>query len=53
MALASKKYEKFYETTGTGKDKIDATNLTIATSAWAIEKLKAVRITWLILCLHL
>jgi hypothetical protein len=38
MALASKKYEKFYETTGTGKDKIDATNLTIATSAWAIEK---------------
>ncbi len=38
MALASKKYEKFYETTGTGKDKIDATNLTIATNAWAIEK---------------
>jgi hypothetical protein len=38
MALASKKYEKFYETTGTGKDKIDTTNLTIATNAWAIEK---------------
>jgi|TARA_R100000149_G_C5859433_1_gene125756 hypothetical protein len=38
MALASKKYEKFYETTGTGKDKIDATNLTIATNAWASEK---------------
>ena len=38
MALASKKYEKFYETTGTGKDKVDATNLTIATNAWAIEK---------------
>ena len=38
MALASKKYEKFYETTGTGKDKVDATNLAIATNAWAIEK---------------
>ena len=38
MALASKKYEKFYETTGTGKDKIDATSLTTATNAWAIEK---------------
>ena len=38
MALASKKYEKFYETTGTGKDKVDATSLTIATNAWAIEK---------------
>tara|TARA_R100000734_G_C3254718_1_gene55174 strand:- start:161 stop:643 length:483 start_codon:yes stop_codon:yes gene_type:complete len=38
MALASKKYEKFYETTGTGKDKVDATNLTIAQNAWAIEK---------------
>ena len=38
MALASKKYEKFYETTGTGKDKIDATSLATATNAWAIEK---------------
>ena len=38
MALASKKYEKFYETTGTGKDKVDATSLTTATNAWAIEK---------------
>ena len=38
MALASKKYENFYETTGTGKDKIDATSLTTATNAWAIEK---------------
>ena len=38
MALASKKYEKFYETTGTGRDKIDTTNLTTATNAWAIEK---------------
>jgi len=38
MALASKKYEKFYETTGTGKDKIDATKLTTAENAWALEK---------------
>ena len=38
MALASKKYEKFYETTGTGKDKIDATKLSIAQTAWATEK---------------
>jgi len=38
MALASKKYEKFYETTGTGKDKIDATKLTTAENAWAAEK---------------
>tara|TARA_R110002012_G_scaffold251138_3_gene429067 strand:+ start:327 stop:911 length:585 start_codon:yes stop_codon:yes gene_type:complete len=40
MALASKKYEKFYETTGTGKDKIDSTRLTTAESAWADEKSK-------------
>jgi hypothetical protein len=38
MALASKKYEKFYETTGTGRDKVDATSLTTATNAWALEK---------------
>ena len=38
MALASKKYEKFYETTGTGKDKIDAAKLTTAENAWASEK---------------
>jgi len=38
MALASKKYEKFYETTGTGADKVDATSLTTATNAWALEK---------------
>jgi len=38
MALASKKYEKFYETTGTGKDKIDAAKLTTAENAWALEK---------------
>ena len=40
MALASKKYEKFYETTGTGKDKIDAAKLSTAQTAWAIEKAK-------------
>jgi hypothetical protein len=38
MALASKKYEKFYETTGTGNDKIDSTKLTIAQAAWNFEK---------------
>lgn len=40
MALANKKYEKFYETTGTGNDKIDTTKLTIAANAWAAEKAK-------------
>ena len=29
MALANKKYEKFYETTGTGNDKINTTNQVI------------------------
>jgi|TARA_R100000084_G_scaffold48464_1_gene20057 hypothetical protein len=43
MALASKKYEKFYETTGTGKDKIDTTKLSIAASAWAAEKAEGCR----------
>lgn len=38
MALASKKYQKFYETTGTGKDKVDAAKLTTAENAWAFEK---------------
>ena len=40
MALANKKYEKFYKTTGTGKDKIDTTKLTVAANAWASEKAK-------------
>ena len=40
MALANKKYEKVYETTGTGNDKIDTTKLTIAANAWAAEKAK-------------
>ena len=38
MALTSKKYEKFYETTGSGADKIDAKKLTNVTNAWATEK---------------
>ena len=40
MALANKKYEKFYETTGTGRDKIDNTKLATAQTAWAVEKAK-------------
>ena len=38
MALTSKKYEKFYETTGSGADKIDPKKLTNVTNAWATEK---------------
>ncbi len=38
MTLTSKKYEKFYETTGSGADKIDTEKLTSTTSAWATEK---------------
>jgi len=38
MALANKKYQKFYETTGTGKDKVDAAKLATAENAWAFEK---------------
>ena len=38
MALTSKKYEKFYETTGSGADKIDDKKLTNVTNAWAGEK---------------
>ena len=40
MALASKKYQKFYETTGTGRDKIDTTKLSIAAAAWTAETAK-------------
>jgi len=40
MALASKKYQKFYETTGTGRDKIDATKLSIAAAGWTAETAK-------------
>ena len=38
MTLTSKKYEKFYETTGSGADKIDTEKLTATTNAWATEK---------------
>lgn len=38
MAIASKKHEKFYATTGTGKDKVDATKLTNVEAAWDAEK---------------
>ena len=38
MALTNKKYEKFYETTGSGADKIDTEKLTNVTNAWATEK---------------
>ena len=40
MALASKKYQKFYETTGTGRDKIDVAKLNTAQTAWAAETAK-------------
>tara|TARA_R100000388_G_scaffold94048_1_gene80134 strand:- start:368 stop:889 length:522 start_codon:yes stop_codon:yes gene_type:complete len=43
MALTSKKYEKFYETTGSGADKIDSKKLTNVTSAWATEKAEGCR----------
>ena len=43
MTLTSKKYEKFYETTGSGTDKIDNSRLTDVTSAWAIEKAEGCR----------
>ena len=38
MALTGKKYEKFYETTGSGSDKIDSTKLTNIEAAWDGEK---------------
>tara|TARA_R100000654_G_C2653915_1_gene123649 strand:+ start:162 stop:545 length:384 start_codon:yes stop_codon:yes gene_type:complete len=38
MTLTSKRYEKFYETSGSGADKIDTKKLTDATNAWATEK---------------
>ena len=38
MAIASKKHEKFYATTGTGADKIDSTKLTNVEAAWDAEK---------------
>jgi len=34
MALTDKKYEKFYDTTGSGDDKVTAENLTKAEAVW-------------------
>ena len=38
MALTDKKYEKFYKTTGTGDDKIEAKNLLIAEELWDADR---------------
>ena len=38
MALSSAKHEKFYETSGSGDDKVEAKVLADVTSAWAFEK---------------
>ena len=38
MALTDKKYEKFYKTTGTGDDKIDSSNLSIAEQLWDFDR---------------
>tara|TARA_R100001463_G_scaffold66117_3_gene119488 strand:- start:264 stop:746 length:483 start_codon:yes stop_codon:yes gene_type:complete len=38
MALSSAKHEKFYETSGSGADKVSTKNLTAATNGWATEK---------------
>jgi len=38
MSLTGKKYEKFYETTGTGTDKITSDNLTIAEAVWDMDR---------------
>ncbi len=38
MALSTAKHEKFYETSGSGADKVATKNLTDVTAAWAVEK---------------
>ena len=38
MALTGKKYEKFYETTGSGSDKIDSSKLTEIEAIWDADK---------------
>ena len=38
MALSSARHEKFYETSGTGNDKVSTKELTNVTAAWAVEK---------------
>ena len=40
MALTGKKYEKFYETTGSGLDKIDSSKLTEVEATWDADKAK-------------
>ena len=40
MALTGKKYEKFYETTGSGTDKIDSSKLTEIEATWDADKAK-------------
>tara|TARA_R100001015_G_C4624744_1_gene182994 strand:- start:681 stop:1118 length:438 start_codon:yes stop_codon:yes gene_type:complete len=40
MALTDKKYEKFYETTGSGTDKIDSSKLTEIEATWNADKTK-------------
>ena len=40
MALTSKKYEKFYNTTGSGTDKIDSSKLTEIEATWDADKAK-------------
>jgi len=38
MALTGKKYEKFYETTGSGADKINSSKLTEVEAIWNADK---------------
>jgi hypothetical protein len=38
MALSTAKHEKFYETSGSGSDKVSTKDLTQATTAWADSK---------------
>ncbi len=38
MALTDKKYEKFYKTTGSGDDKVDSNNLSIAEQLWDFDR---------------
>lgn len=38
MSLTNKKYEKFYKTTGTGDDKIESNDLSLAEELWDIDR---------------
>ena len=40
MALTDKKYEKFYNTKGSGTDKIDSSKLTEIEATWDADKAK-------------